>query len=121
MAVIRSGFVQVRTTGVVARGMPDLAARKMSTLLRHVREPVLFAHVMLTEAADPAVEEPATAAATVSVNGRLVRAHASAPTMREAIFRLADRLRVRLSRAWPDERARDRRSQPAARHLRHRS
>lgn len=115
MAFMRSGFVQVRTTGVVAAAMPELAARKMSTLLRHVREPVLFAHVMLTMSADPSVEEPATVSGTVSVNGRLVRAHASGSTMREAIFRLADRMRVRLARTWPDERARERQAQAGER------
>jgi hypothetical protein len=84
--------------------MPELARRRVTGVLRHVGEPVLFARVMLTMAADPAVERPATAWAMVSVNGRLVRASGTGPTMHDAIGQLAARLRIRLDRAWPDER-----------------
>jgi len=36
--------------------------------------------------------------ATIDVNGRVVRAEAIGPTMREAIERMANRLRIRLDR-----------------------
>jgi hypothetical protein len=84
--------------------MPELARRRVTGVLRHIGEPVLLARVMLTMAADPAVERPATAWAMVSVNGRLVRASGTGPTMHDAIGQLAARLRIRLDRAWLDER-----------------
>ncbi len=91
--------VVVHTTGAVPEGLPKLANVKISSVLRRVREPVLSARVTLTMAADPAVERPALAQATVSVNGRPVRAQADARTMREAVDHLVQRLRVRLDRA----------------------
>ena len=111
MALSETGMVQVRTAGAVPPRMPDLARRRVSGALRHVGEPVLFARVMLTMAADPAVEQPATAWAMVSVNGRLVRASGTGPKMPDAIGQLTSRLRVRLERAWPDERGHLRRVQ----------
>jgi hypothetical protein len=79
---------------------------------------VLSARVMLTMATDPAAADPASARATVSVNGRLVRAHATAVTMSAAVAELTDRLSIRVGRAWPDERPRPRRPQKIR--LRHR-
>jgi ribosome-associated translation inhibitor RaiA len=120
MAVHEAGLVQVRTTGAIPEGSPELAERRVAALLRHVGEPVLFARVMLALSPDPAVEQPATAWATVSVNGRQVRAHATGETMSAAIGLLTDRLRLRLDRAWPEQRPRTRRGQPGLRKLRHR-
>ncbi len=120
MAVSQAGFVQVRTTGAIPAGTAELAQRKILALLRHVGEPVLFARVMLAMAPDPAVAEPASAWATVSVNGRLVRAHAVGVTMSAAVGELTDRLRVRLDRAWPDQGVRSHRWQSNLRGLRRR-
>ncbi len=110
MALGDMGMVQVRFAGAVPARMPELAKRRVTGVLRHVGEPVLFARVMLTMAADPAVERPATAWAMVSVNGRLVRASGTGPTMLDAIGQLTGRLRIRLDRAWPDERGQLRRA-----------
>jgi hypothetical protein len=104
MALSGTGIVQVRTAGAVPARMPELARRRMSRVLRHISEPVLFARVMLRMAADPAVERPAAAWAMVSVNGRLVQASATGRTMPDAIGQLTSRLRIRLDRAWPDQR-----------------
>lgn len=104
MALSDTGLVQVRTAGAVPARMPELAKRRVTGVLRHVGEPVLFARVMLSMAADPAVARPATAWAMVSVNGRLVRASGTGPTMPDALGQLTSRLRIRLDRAWPDER-----------------
>lgn len=110
MALSETGMVQVRTAGGVEARMPDLARRRVAAVLRHVGEPVLFARVMLTMAADPAVERPATAWAMISVNGRVVRASGTGPAMPDAIGQLTSRLRIRLDRAWPDEREQLRRA-----------
>ena len=110
MAVNETGMVQVRTSGIVPPGMAELAKSKVEAVLRHIGEPVLSARVMLSRAADPAVERPAIAWAIISVNGRVVRASGVGSTMREAIAQLVARLRIRLERAWPDEREHGRRS-----------
>jgi len=110
MAVNESDVVQVRICGVVPAGMAELAKGKVEAILRHVGEPVLSARVVLSRAANPAVERPAIAWAVISVNGRVVRASGVGSTMRQAIAQLAERLRIRLERAWPDEREPGRRS-----------
>lgn len=90
--------VTVHTTGAVSAGMRKVAEIKIGGALHHVGRPVLSARVVLTMAADPAVARPAAAQATVSVNGQVVRAQASARTMGEAVDYLVQRLRVRLAR-----------------------
>jgi hypothetical protein len=60
---------------------------------------VLFARIELTEHGDQARERPAFAKAELDVNGRVVRAHAAAGTMFEAIDLLESRLRGRVERA----------------------
>jgi ribosome-associated translation inhibitor RaiA len=112
MAVNETGVVQVRIAGVVQAGMAELAKSKVEAIIRHVGEPVLSARVVLSKAADPAVQRPAIAWAVVSVNGRIVRASGVGSTMREAIAQLVARLRIRLERAWPDEREQGRRTVP---------
>ncbi len=110
MAVNETSVVRVRTSGVVPAGLAELAKSKVEGVLRHVGEPVLSARVMLSRAPDPAVERPAIAWAVISVNGRIVRASGVGSTTREAIAELVARLRIRLERAWPDEREQGRRS-----------
>jgi len=91
--------VQTETRGPVPEDMAGFAAHRVSSLLRVASEPVLFARVKLIMAADPAVERPATAQASVDLNGRLVRAQAVGQTMREAVEHACGRLRIRLERA----------------------
>ena len=91
--------VQTETRGDVPRFATRLAAAKVESLLRMAPEPVLFALVTLTMAADRAVARPATARANVDLNGRLIHVGAAAVTAREAVERMGDRLRIRLERA----------------------
>ena len=91
--------VQTETRGAVPSDAVSFAARRVSSLLRLASEPVLFARVKLIMTADPAVERPAVAQASVDLNGRLVRAQAAGGTMREAVEHACDRLRIRLERA----------------------
>jgi len=91
--------VQIETRGSVTEDMTVLATAKVRSLLRLAGRPVRFARVTLTMAANPAIERPAVARASVDVDGRAVRAQAAGLTMREAIGHMADRLRRRLERA----------------------
>lgn len=99
MAGLATAHVEAHTRGDVPADMTRFATDRVSSLLRFVSEPVLFARVKLTMAADPAVERPAMAQANVDLNGRLIRARAAGETMREAIEHAGDRLRIRLERA----------------------
>jgi ribosome-associated translation inhibitor RaiA len=64
--------------------------------------PVLFARLTLTMAPDPAVGRPATAAASIDLSGRIIRAHADGETMGEAVDLLADRIRRGMRRLHGD-------------------
>lgn len=85
--------LEIVARGRHAEGARDYAAQKMRRVVDMVDEPVLHARVKLDVAPDPAVERPALAQATLDVNGRLVRAHVAARTVREAIDLLDQRLR----------------------------
>jgi hypothetical protein len=91
--------VQAETRGDVPEGAASFAVHQVSSLLRTAPEPVLFARVKLTMAADPAVERPAIAQVNIDLNGRLIRAQAAGETMREATGHACDRLRIRIQRA----------------------
>jgi len=91
--------VRVHAHGQVPEGMRELAAAKAGATLRHASRPVLSARVTLLLSADPAVRRPASALATVDLNGRIVRAHAADETMLTAIEHMAARLKVRLERS----------------------
>jgi ribosome-associated translation inhibitor RaiA len=90
--------VRAWTQGAVPEEARELAVAKVRWGLRHVVRPVLSARVTLTMSADPAVTRPAVAQATVDVNGRIVRAAAAGPTMRDAIELMGHRLQFRLDR-----------------------
>lgn len=88
--------VRVVERGPVPQGAASAAREKVAATLRIASEPVLDARVKLEQATDPAVERKAVAQANVDVNGRPVRVQVAAPTIREAIDLLVDRLRSRL-------------------------
>jgi len=91
--------VKTETSGSDPVFSTEVAVHQVRSLLRLAPEPVLFARVKLTMAADPAVARPAIAQVNLDLNGRLIRVQATASTMREAIDRMTDRLRIRLERA----------------------
>jgi Sigma 54 modulation/S30EA ribosomal protein C terminus len=99
MADAQTVQVHTETRGAVPEDAVSLAVHRVSSLLRVASEPVLFARVKLTMAADPAVERPAVAQVSVDLNGRLIRAQAAGATMREAVEHACDRLRIRLEHA----------------------
>ncbi len=90
--------VEVTTHGKLP-GAEDYARTKIGELGRLTHQPVLHAHVKLSEHGDPAVARRVVAQANLDVNGRFVRAQVEGVTEREAIDRLEARLRHRLERA----------------------
>ncbi|MCV7088763.1 ribosome hibernation promotion factor [Mycobacterium interjectum] len=90
--------VQVTTHGQLPDA-EDYARTKIGELGRLTHQPVLHAHVRLSEHGDPAVPRRVIAQANLDVNGRLVRAQVEGVTAREAIDRLEARLRRGLDRA----------------------
>ncbi len=74
------------------------AHEKLAHVVRFAPARILDARLRLQYEPDPARERPAIAEATLDVNGRAVRAHVAAPTMREATDLLEARLRRRLER-----------------------
>ena len=91
-------MLKTQDVHVVVRG--DVAPRKrrfaqecVAKVTRYVADPVLFARVTLTTAANPAQESPAVARAVLDLNGHVLRAATAAPSMHEAIKQLHDGLR----------------------------
>ncbi|MEV4708516.1 HPF/RaiA family ribosome-associated protein [Actinoplanes sp. NPDC049316] len=90
--------VEVITSGRIPIGMVDYARTKVLHACRHTREPIAHVRVKLSVSADPGVPRPARAQANLDVDGRLLRGDVAAPTLREAIDLLHDRLEHRLTR-----------------------
>jgi len=80
----------------LATSAAGYARKKIAHLARYAPRPVLFARVKLERMADPAVERPAVAEATLEVSGHPLRAHAAAGQLEEAVDLLEDRLRQQL-------------------------
>jgi ribosome-associated translation inhibitor RaiA len=94
--------VQMETSGPIPEGAVDLARERVAALLRLAREPVLFARVKLTVRTEPTMPRLAIAQANLDINGRPIRAQATAETMWRAVNELRDRLLIRLARVSRD-------------------
>ncbi|GAA3023714.1 HPF/RaiA family ribosome-associated protein [Kitasatospora albolonga] len=90
--------LQLETRGEVSLGAPAYAKAKVLAVLERLDTPVLAVRVKLTQEANHAILKPALAQAVVDLNGRPVRAHVAAATMREAVDLLQERLTSRLTR-----------------------
>src|SRR5665213_1430266 len=95
---------QVSEPTIVVRGdVPDqmiaYARDKLLGVLARTSMPVLAAELRLDHHADPARERPNHAEMTIDLDGVVVRARRSAPTMSEAIDRAEARLRRRVEAA----------------------
>jgi ribosome-associated translation inhibitor RaiA len=90
--------IVVLTRGELSLAASEYAREKLLATLERLDEPVLEARVKLTQEANHAVAKPSIAQATVDLNGRPVRVHVAAATMREAVDLLQDRLKARLAR-----------------------
>lgn len=82
--------------GKVQKDEIEYARIKISKTLLHSSATVTHAAVRLTREADPARDRPAIAEATLSMKGRVIRAHVGAASMNEAIDLLDARLRRRI-------------------------
>jgi ribosome-associated translation inhibitor RaiA len=97
-AMLDNAEVVVHTGGRVPEDARVYAHDKIAHVLKFASGRVLFAKVDLVAHADPARERSAFAKAELDVNGRMVRAHAAATTMFEAVDLLEGRLRERIER-----------------------
>ena len=103
----------ISSHGRVSSAERAYAREKVAHLARLAPGPVLDAHVRLRHEPDPARQRPAVAEATLDLDGRPVRSHVAAATMREAIDLLDARLRRRLERLSDRARAQQRRHRDA--------
>jgi ribosome-associated translation inhibitor RaiA len=90
--------IQVQCHGSAPRRLSNYAREKVAAALGRTARPVLRAQVWLDRSSDPAVPEPAVAKVEIVLNGDVVRAHAVASTVTEAIDLMQDRLRSRMAR-----------------------
>jgi hypothetical protein len=93
--------VSVVSRGAVPAESRAYARRKILTLARQTDDPVRYARVRLTQAADPVMPRPAAAQANLDVDGRSLRRQVAAATMHEAIDLLWARIRKRLATHTP--------------------
>jgi hypothetical protein len=91
--------IQVRSRDDRYPRICEYAREKVAVALRRTSEPILYARVWLDRAPDPAVARPAVATVEVDLNGTVVHARGDGTTQVEAIDRMQDRLRTRISRA----------------------
>lgn len=101
------------TLDVVARGPVadsdvEYARSKVAHVTGYSTHPILAARVVLSVAQDPAMERPASAEASLDVNGTQIRAHALASDMPGAVDILEDKLRKNLVQFQDRERTRHR-------------
>ena len=88
--------VQVQLQTGMEPQLHRYAQEKITTVLGHTGQPVLFARVRLDRIGNPAATRPVTARAEIDLNGRILHADVSADTLFEAVDLLQARLEARL-------------------------
>lgn len=89
--------VDVTLRGTFGTDAGELARQKVEAVSHLTGRPILHAHVILDRIANPSVDHPVVAEASLDVNGRMIHAKAAAGTARDAIDLLQDRLRRQLT------------------------
>jgi hypothetical protein len=89
--------VHVLTSGAVSPEEAAHAREVVASAVERLGPPPATASVMLTVVADPDLPRPALMRVTVDHGGRIVRAQAAAPSPREAVDLLRERLAVRMA------------------------
>lgn len=97
--------VDISTEGEVSTEDRSRAVKTIGSVASTSGDHVLHASIRLRQAGDPALAEPAKARATIDLDGEPLRAHASGVTMTEAIDRLDERLRDRMTHVANHRRA----------------
>jgi ribosome-associated translation inhibitor RaiA len=90
--------VDVRTRGPVSAARRDAAVEKLRAAWSAAPRPVIHASLELTIEANPALERPAMAKASVDVSGRVIRAHVANADLETAIGLMCDRVRRNIRR-----------------------
>jgi hypothetical protein len=101
--------VLVERYGAVPDDVSGRAAIRVTSLLRIARGHVSAVRIVLTRTANPAVDKPATARATIVVDGRVVLVQVADVTTEAAVDHMVFRLRIRLeqlARYWKADRKR---------------
>lgn len=98
MPAIDESSIEVSRKGQVPQDALDRAVEKVVHVAERAREPITHVEVRLSVESAAHHERPASAEATLNVEGAPVRAHISAPTVDEAVDALTDRLKRRLDR-----------------------
>lgn len=106
--------IEVQTPPDRPKDIAEYAERKIRGLFRYSHQPVLGARIRLSRSGNPALSSPFIAKATLDVNGRPLCAQVAAPTAREAVDRLRERLRQRMDHSLG--RGRSNQEQHRARH-----
>jgi ribosome-associated translation inhibitor RaiA len=108
--------IEVTSRGEVGEQVRKDARKKVGALQRLVNGPVLGARVVLTEERNPRIPNHGRAEAEIDLQGRIVRARATGPTVEAAVDAVTERLGRKLRR-YVDVRVARRRgsAQPAAR------
>ncbi|WP_433221526.1 HPF/RaiA family ribosome-associated protein [Dactylosporangium sp. CS-047395] len=88
--------VQVQLQHGMETELQRYAREKVTAVLGHTAQPVLYARVRIDRTTNPAATRPVTARAEIDVNGRVLHAEASADTPHEAVDLLRDRLQGHL-------------------------
>ncbi|MBM3674924.1 MAG: HPF/RaiA family ribosome-associated protein [Actinobacteria bacterium] len=101
--------VTVSTQGEVNADERAYAEEKFAHVMKLAPGPVLHAQLRLAMEPDPARERPAVVKGSLDVDGRSVRAHVAAASMREAIDAFEARLRDRLVHLGERPQSRERR------------
>ena len=90
--------VDLRTFGYVSDAQSEDAKKKLRAAWAASPRPVISASMELRLEANPAMERPAIAKASVDVSGRVVRAHVADQTLENAVGILTDRIRRSIKR-----------------------
>lgn len=84
------------TRGVVSQQERDYAREKLWRAVQDAPRTVVDAHAELRHEANPSLDRPAIAKATLDIGGRRLRAHVAAASLREAVDLLEARLTQQL-------------------------